>query len=147
MLIAIASALLAAANPASAANPAPAQADIAVDVGRFNEASFPEADIRERRMPHDAMLSRVEEILRERRCRLEGQSHRSFDIRVPYVVKLEPDGTPTRFVVADLGCQPLESFVGRVVLELARVGDFRPTGASEPQWYRSEVRFTVGAHD
>ena len=143
MLIAILSGLLASTQaPAAPARTAPA-----VEVGRFNEAAFPEAAIRERRMPRDAMLSRVEEILRERNCRLEGQTHRSFDIRVPYVVKLEPDGTPTRFVVADMGCQPLESFVGRVVLELTRVGDFRPTGQSDAQWYRSEVRFTVGAHD
>lgn len=142
MLIAIASALLAAAQPAPAAVPA---ASVQVDVGRFDPATFPEAEMRERRMPHHIMLTRVEDILRERRCRLEGQSHRRFDIRVPYVVMLAPDGTPTRFVVADIGCQPLESFVGRVILELARVGDFRPTGAGEPQWYRSELRFILGA--
>lgn len=136
MLIAMVSALLAAA-PTPAVSPG-------VDVGRFDPANFPQAALRERRMPHHAMLSRVENILRERQCRLEGQSHRRFDIRVPYVVQLEPDGTPTRFVVADMGCQPLESFVGRVILELARVGDFEPTGASDAKWYASELRFTVG---
>ena len=139
MLIAIASALL-------ASTPVPASAGPDVDVGRFDEAAFPEAALRERRMPHDAMLTRVERILRDRTCRLEGQNHRSFDIRVPYVVMLEPNGTPTRFVVAEIGCRPLESFVARVVLELTRVGDFRPTGASEAKWYRSELRFTVGDH-
>ena len=133
MLTAIASALLA----SSTVTPQ-------VDVGRFNPQSFPEARMRERRMPHHTMLSRVEDILRERQCRFEGQSYRRFDIRVPYVVQLDPDGTPTRFVVADIGCQPLEAFVGRVILELARVGDFRPTGASQPEWYASELRFTVG---
>ena len=136
MLTAIASALLAASTVTPSAAPQ-------VDVGRFNPNAFPEAEMRERRMPIHTMLTRVEEILRERTCRLEGQNYRRFDIRVPYVVMLEPDGTPTRFVVADLGCQPLESFVGRVILELARVGDFEPTGASEPQWYTSELRFTV----
>ena len=138
MLIAIASMLLAAAPVAPVPN-------VQVDVGQFDPATFPEAEMRERRMPHHAMLTRVEDILRERRCRLDGQSHRRFDIRIPYVVMLTPDGTPTRFVVADIGCQPLESFVGRVILELARVGDFRPTGASAPQWYRSELRFILGA--
>lgn len=140
MLIAIASVMLATSQ---APPPAPGGA-VQVDVGRFNPGEFPEADLRHRRMPHHVMLSRVEDILRERRCRLEGQSHRRFDILVPYVVRLEPDGTPTRFVVADIGCQPLEAFVGRVILELARVGDFRPTGADEPKWYRSELRFMVG---
>ena len=115
----------------------------AVDVGRFNPEAFPEAEMRERRMPLHTMLSRVEAILRERQCQLEGQNHRRFDIRVPYVVRLEPDGTPTRFVVRDLGCVPLESFVGQVILELARVGDFQPTGAAEADWYTSELRFTV----
>jgi hypothetical protein len=138
MLIAIASMLL-------AATPAAPVPTVQVDVGRFDAAAFPRADMRERRMPHHAMLTRVENILRERRCTLQGQNHRRFDIRVPYVVMLTPDGTPTRFVVADIGCQPLESFVGRVILELARVGDFNPTGASEPQWYASELRFIVGA--
>lgn len=140
MLTAIASILLAAAQAAPAA-PAPA---VPVDVGRFDPADFPQAELRERRMPHHVMLSRVEQILRGRQCRLEGQNHRRFDIRVPYVVRLEPDGTPTRFVVADTGCQQLEAFVGRVILELARAGDFRPTGAREAQWYSSELRFMVG---
>ena len=132
MLTAIASALLA----SSTVSPQ-------VDIGRFNPEAFPEAELRERRMPVHTMLSRVEEILRERRCQLEGQNYRRFDIRVPYVVMLQPDGTPTRFVVSDIGCAPLESFVGQVILELARAGDFAPTGAREPTWYTSELRFTV----
>jgi hypothetical protein len=136
MLIAIAFLLLA-SPPAPTVSPA-------VDVGHFDEATFPEATLRPRRMPHDAMLTRIETILRERRCRLEGQSHRLFDIRIPYVVMLEPDGTPTRFVVADIGCQPIESFAGRVLLELAGAGDFRPTGASRAGWYRNQLRFRVG---
>ncbi|HEX8642740.1 MAG TPA: hypothetical protein VF702_02370 [Allosphingosinicella sp.] len=138
MLISMVSALLAAAPVAPTVTPQ-------VDVGRFDPANFPAAELRERRMPHHTMVSRVENILRERRCRIEGQNHRRFDIRVPYVVKLEPDGTPTRFVVADIGCQPLESFVGQVILELARVGDFEPTGRSEAAWYANELRFIVGA--
>ena len=140
MLIAIASAFLASTPVAAAGTPAGS-------VGRFNEASYPEARLRERRMPHHAMLTRIEEILRERRCSLAGQNHRSFDIRVPYLVALDPDGRASEFVVADMGCQPLESFVGRIVHELARERDFRPTGAGEAGWYRGEVRFTVGAHD
>lgn len=138
MLIAIASALLASTAPG------PSAANVQVDVGRFEPGQFAAAALRQREMPHDAMLRRVETILREGQCTISGQNHRRFDIRVPYVVRLEPDGTPTRFVVADLGCAPLESFVGQVVLALAREGDFRPTGAEGPEWYSSELRFTVG---
>ncbi|HEX8216908.1 MAG TPA: hypothetical protein VF577_05540 [Allosphingosinicella sp.] len=138
MLTAIALILLATTPPAPAVTPA-------VDVGRFDETTFPAATLRNRRMPYDTMLTRIETILRERQCRLEGQSHRNYDIRVPYVVMLEPDGTPTRFVVADIGCQPIESWVGRILLELARNGDFRPTGASEAGWYGNQLRFSVGS--
>jgi len=139
MLIAIASALLAASSPRAA------PLDVAVDVGRFDPSGFPAATLRERRMPYDTMMRRVETILRERQCTLAGQTHRRFDISIPYVVKLEPDGTAIRFVVADLGCPQLESFAGQIVLELARAGDFRPTGAAEAEWYASELRFTAGA--
>lgn len=139
MVAAFAAALLALSSPGTP------PAEVQVDVGRFDPASFPEARLRERRMPYNTMHGRVEAILREEQCALEGQNHRRYDIRVPYVVRLEPDGRATRFVVADMGCAPLESFVGQVVIELARVGDFRATGAADADWYASELRFTAGA--
>lgn len=135
MLITLASALLATSAPVTTAP--------AVNVGRFDPEAFPEARMRERRLPIEHILVRVEDILRERRCTFPGQNYRRFDIRVPYVVKLEPDGTPTEVVVTDLGCAPLEFYVGSIIRELARAGDFRPTGASEAAWYVSELRFTV----
>jgi hypothetical protein len=142
MLIAIASLAL-----ASTPVPAAQAPTLNVDVGRFNEADFPEVGVRERRVPHETLIAGIETVLRERRCRFQGQSHRRFDLRVPYVVHLEPDGRPTRFVVADMGCQPLETYVGEYILEMARLRDFRPTGTGRAGWYRSEVRFIVGNYD
>lgn len=148
MLTAIASAFLAAAAMQPAAQPAeqaaaPAAGDPVVNVGRFNPEAFPEARMRFRRMPVHSMLARVESLMREERCTFPGQNVTRFDIRVPYVVKLEPDGRVTEVVVTDMGCEPLEFYVGTMVRELARRGDYRPTGASTARWYISEARFTV----
>lgn len=114
-----------------------------VDVGRFDPERFPAATMRERRLPYEALLPPVEAILRERRCTIDGQTYRRFDIRIPYLVRLSPDGTATRFVVRDLSCAPLETLAGYIVLDLARAGDFRPTGHSQPSWFAGELRFTV----
>ncbi len=114
-----------------------------VEVGRFDPDRFPAATMRERRIPYEALLAPIEEILRERRCTIDGQTYRRFDIRIPYLVRLSPDGTATRFVVRDLSCAPLETLAGHIMLDLARFGDFRPTGRSQPSWFVGELRFTV----
>ncbi len=114
-----------------------------VDVGRFDPDRFPAAAMRERRLPYEGLMPQVEEILRERRCTIEGQTYRRFDIRIPYLVRLSSDGTATRFVVRDLSCVPLETLAGYIMLDLARIGDFRPTGRSQPSWFAGELRFTV----
>ena len=144
MLVLIASALLSAAIAQPAGETAVAVADEPkVDVGRFNPQAFPEAPLRERRMPIDTMLARVESLLREERCAFPGHNVRRFDIRVPYVVKLEPDGRVTEIVVTDMNCAPLEFYVGSIARELARRGDFRPSHSGGARWYVSEARFTV----
>lgn len=145
MLTAMASALLAliAAQP-PADVPAAAADEPLVNVGRFNPEAFPEARMRDRRMPIGSMLARVESLMREQRCQFPGQNERRYDIRVPYVVKLEPDGRVTEVVVTDMSCAPLEFYVGTMVRELARRGDFRPAASAQgARWYVSEARFTV----
>lgn len=114
-----------------------------VDVGRFDAERFPAAPMRERQLPYDELLPPIEDILRTGRCAIEGQSYRRFDIRIPYAVLLAPDGTAQRFIVRDIGCAPLETFAGHIMIDLARAGDFGPTGSAAPAWYVSELRFTV----
>ena len=120
-----------------------ASGDVQVDVGRADWNSFPALQRADRELPMGAMLSRVEAILRERQCQLPGQSPRRFDITVPYLVLLEPDGSTNRVVVADIGCPALETYVGSIVTALAREGDFRPTGDARARWYASNVNFNL----
>jgi hypothetical protein len=130
LLPAIAATMLAAATPQ-------------VDVGNFDPRTFPDAQMQNRVLPQAQMVNLVEQTLREGDCEIPGQSFRSFDIRVPYLVQLQPDGTASRIVIRDLGCEQIHVLAGRVVMELDRLRDFRPTGRPDPAWYRSELRFTL----
>ena len=111
-------------------------------VGRFDPADFPNAQKIERRMPHADLNNRVEKILSERRCSLEGQTKTRFDIVVPYAVLMDAAGKPEKVVVKDLGCAPIESLVGQIGSELANAGDFKIAHNSGRRWYVSEAYFT-----
>jgi hypothetical protein len=111
-------------------------------VGRFDPADFPNAQKIERRMPHADLNNRVEKILSEKRCSLEGQTKTRFDIVVPYAVLMDPAGKPEKVVVQDLGCAPIESLVGQIGSELANAGDFKIAHNSGRRWYVSEAYFT-----
>ena len=114
-----------------------------VEAGRAKWESFPALAKRPRSHPTAAMVDRVAGLLEERRCALPGQSARKFDITVPYLVLVRPDGGAERVIVADLGCPALETYVGSIVLKLAELGDFQPTRETRPRWYSSQLNFNV----
>ena len=122
---------------------APAPVNAQVDVGRADWSAFPQLRRAARELPIATMVEHVETILRERNCEISGQAPHHFDITIPYLVLLEPNGSPSRIVVADIGCPALETYVGSVVLALAREGDFSPTGESRARWYGSSFNFNL----
>jgi hypothetical protein len=134
------SAMVSTPTPAPTADPT---ADIRIDIGRVNWAQFPNLQPEPRRLPTGLMLDRVENLLRDRECVIRGQSHRNFDITVPWAIQVEPDGRLTRLVVADTGCRPLETFVAELVVLLARRGDLRPAPAAETIVYGSDFNFNL----
>ena len=89
------------------------------------------------------MVQHVQRMLERGECDLRGQSKRRFDIDVPYAVLVQPDGTAKRVVVSELGCPALETYVGLLVLEMARIGDFKSTGEPRPRWFASRLNFTL----
>jgi hypothetical protein len=125
-----------------ASTPGPT-ADIQIDVGNTNWAEYPALQPPPRHLPTGAMLQRVETLLRERECVIQGQTYRRFDITVPWIVQVEPNGQVSRLVVADMGCRPLEVYVATLVVALANRGDIRPTAGSETRWYGSEFNFNL----
>lgn len=131
------SGLLLALALAQAAPPIP------IDAAEADWAGFPRLERAARPLPTAAMVTQVERILRSGGCRLVGQSPNRFSIDVPFAVLLDPDAQVLRVIVRDMNCAPLEGYVGQIVLELARQGDFRSTAADAPIWYGDSLSFTL----
>ena len=135
----LAALLLALAQPAAATAP-----DVDVDVGRFDPADFPELIRIERRMPENEMHRRVEAMIADGRCTLEGATERRFNIVVPFAILMQANGTPETVVVHEAGCEALEILVGQIVLAQLQRGDFRPQHQEGERWYVSELGFAMG---
>ena len=114
-----------------------------IEVGKADWNEFPRLSREDRRLPYEDMVGAVETILAEKACRMRGQHARRFDITVPYAVLVEPDGSASRIVVADMACAPLETIVGNVVADLAELGDFRDAAGPSARWYSSDINFTL----
>jgi len=119
-----------------------APAPIQVDVGHANWSTMPGLERIDRMLPTPSMVDRVQALLGSK-CRMPGQRRGRFNITVPYAVLVNPDGTASHVVVGETGCADLESYVGLIVLELARNGDFRPSGGAAPRWMSSEINFNL----
>jgi hypothetical protein len=130
--------ILAAALLAGA--PAP---ELQVDVGHADWTALPPLRGVRRGFPTADMVDKVEKMLGKPDCRIPGQSRLRFDIDVPYAVQVNPDGSASHVIVSEMGCPALESYVGLIVLELARQGDFRASGGSKTQWYASSINFNL----
>jgi len=122
--------LLAAAGPA-----------VQVDVGRANWSAMPPLRAERRDLPTTEMIGRVQAMLASGQCSLPGQNEHRFDLSIPYAVLVEPDGRAARVVVAESGCRPLETYVGRIVIAMSDAGDFKRTGESGARWFSSAVDF------
>jgi hypothetical protein len=134
-----ASLLLALLQPSGAGT-----ADIEVNVGRFDASEFPELIRLERRMPEAEMVTRVEAMLSDGRCTIDGAHDRRFNIVVPFAILMDADGTPDTVVVHEAGCTALETLVGQIVLAQLERGDFRPQHQEGERWYVSEMGFAMG---
>ena len=131
---------LAVAALAVLASPAAAQT---VDVGRANWSAMPSLNVTDADLPMDVLVTAVEDILKTKQCKLEGQSYQQFDITVPYAVLLEPDGTTSRVVVGEVNCAPIETLVGRIALERSNLGHYQPTGLSRARWHADKISFVL----
>jgi hypothetical protein len=136
-------ALIALAAFLSTPTPTPVADDIRIDVGRANWSEFPQLVPEPRGLPMGEMLVRMERMLRDRECVLAGQRHTRFDVTVPWLVQVEPDGRLSRVVIADMGCRALEIYVADLIINLAARGDIRPPAAPEQRVYASDFNFNL----
>jgi hypothetical protein len=117
--------------------------ELQVDVGHVNSQALPPLKAVPRAMPTSDMVNRVAGMIGTEGCSIRGQSRMHFDFDVPYAVQVNPDGSASHVVVGEMGCPALESYVGLLVLELARRGDFRASSTRQPRWYASSLNFNL----
>lgn len=97
-------------------------------------------------LPTARMVTAVERILRQSECRLAGQSARRFNINVRYAVRFDAARRPQRIIVEDLGCRPLETFVGGVVSDMLRHNILQlPRRSQTPRWYGNVINFNLAS--
>lgn len=88
-------------------------------------------------------IDEIEKLAKSGECAVPGLTRKRIDLTVPFVLEFSPGGDVETVVVRKLGCDRLESIMGGVILQLAKAGEYRPTGENELGWYRSEISFSV----
>lgn len=122
-----------------------AATSIPIEVGQFDPTKFPDAKKVERRMPQADLVRRVDTILAQKACAPPpGQFKDKYEIVVPYAVLMQPSGAPSKIVVKNIGCVPIEILTGQIASELGKAGDFRPDRSDVERWYVSEAYFAHG---
>lgn len=131
--------LIAAALLASAPT-IPANIEVA---SRASWDAYPRLRTEEITVPSGDMVRRVQLMLQQDECQFEGQSARRFSIDINYAVMLDPQGNASRIIVQDVGCRPLELYVGRIAADIMTSGYVRVTPPSAPTWYGNRINFNL----
>ena len=70
-------------------------------------------------------------------CKLRDK-YSDAELNVPFLIEFAADGSVSQVVVQRLNCPTAESMIGSAVLQLAKQGEYRPTGENQTGWYRGE---------
>jgi hypothetical protein len=125
----------------AAAVMAPSSGGVPVAIANFQTAHLPALTRVERKLPHATMTKQVEDILKSRQCAIAGHQAGAFDLVVPFAILLGEGGVARKIVVNDLGCNPVEMLVARIVAAQAARGDFVMQPGRAEQWFGSDVYF------
>jgi hypothetical protein len=115
-------------------------------VGITREASwnaYPRLVTEELGVPSGDMVRRVQLMLQREECQFDGQSHRRFNIDVNYAVMLDAQGNASQIIVEDVGCRPLENFVGQIASDIIRSGYVRVEPRERPTWFGNRINFNL----
>ena len=114
-----------------------------IDTAQAEWENFASLEVRDVQLPTEAMVAHVQGILERGECELPRQRPERFDIDVNYAIQLDPQGNATRIAVQDMGCRPLELYVGRVASKIVQEGHVGVTPRGEPRWYASRINFNL----
>jgi len=71
-------------------------------------------------------------------CKPAIGANRELKVTVPFLIRFGTDGSVQEVVVHRLNCPSAEAVLGGAVLQLARSGEYKPTGENLTGWYRGE---------
>lgn len=90
----------------------------------------------------ETAMNRIDRLVSAGKCPRAGSRAR-VDLQAPFLIQFDNRATVQRIVIQRLGCPEVESIVGSVIIGRAKQGFYRPTGANQTGWYRSEISYSA----
>ena len=112
-----------------------------VEVASGNWSNIPVAPTRGALRMTSDIMDRMHALAASSPCEVRGFTRTRIDLTVPILIRFTPEGAVERVVVQRLGCPQLERMLGTIAVQMARAGEYQPTGENEERWYRSELSF------
>jgi hypothetical protein len=76
-------------------------------------------------------------------CTNVARDVRHVNLSVPFLIRFADKGEVQQIVVQKLGCPKVESLVGGTLLQMAKEGEYRPTGENQVGWYRGQFEIST----
>ena len=80
-------------------------------------------------------LTQLNDAVVASKCEAAG-SERHMRLSVPFLLRFSGQGHIEQVVVQRIGCPAVETVLGGAVLQLAKSGEYRPSGVNQTGWYR-----------
>ena len=75
------------------------------------------------------------------KCIKRDRRNQPVDMAVPFLIEFGANRSVKRVVVQKINCPAAETIIGSAVMQLAKNGEFQPTGENDAGWYRGEFAF------
>ena len=80
-------------------------------------------------------LTQLTDAVALNKCEAAG-SEKHMKLSVPFLLRFSGQGNIEQVVVQRIGCPAVETVLGGAVLQLAKSGEYRPSGVNQTGWYR-----------
>jgi hypothetical protein len=84
-------------------------------------------------------VDRIAASLKKEECPVAGGA-KHVRLSVPFLMEFAPTGEVQQIVIWKLNCPQIEALVGGTLDQLAREGEYKPTGLNQTGWYRGEFK-------
>lgn len=72
------------------------------------------------------------------RCTNVARDARHVNLSVPFLIEFAGNRDVQQIVVQSIGCPKVEALVGGTLWQMAKEGEYRPTGENQVGWYRGQ---------